>query len=624
MKHPYLLPVLFLLTINGWTSSRFFIRLNGNPVGTLIETRKVDRRAGIIQIRSVSRIRLQRGGASIQLSETTTEISRLTGTPLQFIEKADQAGLKVAYRVKFSGNYLLFHRDGEVKKQRIPRHTVLNFGSEKQIARFLKQKGKTVTFPVFSGDAMGVVNRTVRKLGWNRETGTWRLEVKDVSGKIELKQEMEVNEAGAPLYIKSRMMGVTIEFISDQAGTVQAEKLSRLKTGGTPDLLIQTLFHASQWFPSGVDVEAITLSVRSKMPGLTIPEGDFQSVSPLPHGLRVEIRRPVLHAGMMPDNVPLGLQSGPIVQSNLPEIRRIVCSLKGKKSDPVNFVRKVVRKVYRMIEKKDYGMGFANTASILKHREGDCTEHTVLAMAILRAGGIPCRAAVGVVSINGVIGYHMWPQISMDGKWISIDPTLDEVTADPSHLFMASSFLNDTAFQRDFLPIVRQLGGLSVTPLHVVFRNQAIFSRFGVWREGKSLAIGGTGCRFAPGGDFRWEPETKRDDSMEMYCLGTMILADGIRVSVSLADIKSRDSLTSQAKQMISDFSPFSFETILGHPVVLGRNSEGFAMAVECRGTLFRFTFSAPSATMKRELKEKAYDICLKLLANVKRTDSDR
>jgi len=414
------------------------------------------------------------------------------------------------------------------------------------------------------------------------------------------------------------MMGLTIEFVSDKIA-----ETGKVKNGNGTDILIQTLFRSKQWFPSGIGVHAITLLANAGKEQLTIPRTDFQSVVRRGNGVAVTITRPELTDDMKPDTIAAALKSGPIVQSDLPEIKEISVNLRKTGRSDADFIRKVVHKVYLMIDRKGYGVGFANTATILKTREGDCTEHTVLALALLRAGGVPCRAAAGVVAVNGTIGYHMWPQVAMNGKWISIDPTLNEETADPSHLYMASTLLNDTGFQRDLLPIVQQIGSLSIEPTTVSFRDKRVFDRFGIWREGNALVVGGVGYRLDPGEDFQWKPATKQG-SMDRYNLGTMFLKDGMRISISLADGKSRQYMTRQAESLIADFAPLSIETIQGHPVVLGLTDKSLAMVVAHRGTLFRFTFSTPSATMGSELKEKAYNICLKLLANVKRTDSDR
>ncbi len=68
-------------------------------------------------------------------------------------------------------------------------------------------------------------------------------------------------------------------------------------------------------------------------------------------------------------------------------------------------------------------------SAILKNRTGDCTEHSVLTAALLRACGIPARCVVGVIlseDFNGkknVFVYHMWVEAFYNKRWIQVDST---------------------------------------------------------------------------------------------------------------------------------------------------------------------------------------------------------
>ena len=248
------------------------------------------------------------------------EISRLGGTPVSLSVKADQAGLKTEFFADFSGESVHLRQDGKLRELHLSPGVVLGFGSEKRIASLLKSTSTAVSFPFFSSDIRGVMTRTVQKR--KQEKGdsdrTYRLELKDVSGNTELKQEILVDESGRPLYVKSRMMGLTIEIVSDKtAETVKTEP------GKSTDILIQTLFHAKQWFPSGFDVRMLAVSVSAGEQQMTIPQSDFQSVSRKGPGVTVTITRPELTDSMKPDRKAAALESGPIVQSDLPEIKKL-------------------------------------------------------------------------------------------------------------------------------------------------------------------------------------------------------------------------------------------------------------------------------------------------------------
>ena len=60
---------------------------------------------------------------------------------------------------------------------------------------------------------------------------------------------------------------------------------------------------------------------------------------------------------------------------------------------------------------------------ILETREGDCTEHSLLLVNLLRILNIPARIAYGFVLMdNGFIG-HVWSELYYRGRWHWLDPS---------------------------------------------------------------------------------------------------------------------------------------------------------------------------------------------------------
>lgn len=112
---------------------------------------------------------------------------------------------------------------------------------------------------------------------------------------------------------------------------------------------------------------------------------------------------------------------------NLPHtlIRNAAAPL-GRASDPVHAVEEFV---YRHIDRKILGIPLISAREIMKNRSGDCTEHTVLATALLRSLGIPTRAVVGMVLVpsfgseRNVFVFHLWAEAFRDGNWRLVDAT---------------------------------------------------------------------------------------------------------------------------------------------------------------------------------------------------------
>lgn len=99
-------------------------------------------------------------------------------------------------------------------------------------------------------------------------------------------------------------------------------------------------------------------------------------------------------------------------------------------------------------------------ASLTK-RSGNCQTHAKLYTALARATGIPTRFVSGLVSQDGATFlYHSWAESWLDGHWVAVDPTFNQVPADPTHLaFFEGNKLADLA------PLVGVIGKIKVTVL---------------------------------------------------------------------------------------------------------------------------------------------------------------
>jgi hypothetical protein len=112
------------------------------------------------------------------------------------------------------------------------------------------------------------------------------------------------------------------------------------------------------------------------------------------------------------------------------------------------------------ITKKDMSVGYASAAEVAQTRQGDCTEHAILAAAMCRSAGIPARVVCGLVYTDAigtkknVFGAHMWAEVFLDGKWFPIDPTRAPNGFSASHITLARGDGNPT----DFFSLVNTLG----------------------------------------------------------------------------------------------------------------------------------------------------------------------
>jgi len=125
------------------------------------------------------------------------------------------------------------------------------------------------------------------------------------------------------------------------------------------------------------------------------------------------------------------------VQSEDEGIKKLAAQIVGDERNAYAAARRINRWVHRNLRKVGTA-ALSNALETLKSRQGDCTEHTVLFVALARAAGIPAREVAGVTAVDGGEGlyYHAWPEVWV-GEWVAMDPTFGHDLADATHIKFA-------------------------------------------------------------------------------------------------------------------------------------------------------------------------------------------
>jgi transglutaminase-like putative cysteine protease len=105
--------------------------------------------------------------------------------------------------------------------------------------------------------------------------------------------------------------------------------------------------------------------------------------------------------------------------------------------------KRVTSFVFEWITEKDMSVGFASAQEVARNGRGDCTEHSVLAIALLRKLGVPARGVVGWVGLGEVLGLHFWVEVKLGDRWVPVDPTFDEAPASALRLKLGTTDLAD-------------------------------------------------------------------------------------------------------------------------------------------------------------------------------------
>jgi len=157
---------------------------------------------------------------------------------------------------------------------------------------------------------------------------------------------------------------------------------------------------------------------------------------------------PGVHPLKTNDELAKFLQSTVYVQANDASIKEKASEIIGDETNSWRAAKIICKWVYESISNKSLKVGFGSAKQTLETLEGDCTEHTVLFIALARAAGIPSRICSGIVYHRDAFYYHFWPEVYI-GKWIEMEPTLGQFQADAAHIKLTGGML-ESEFPLEF------------------------------------------------------------------------------------------------------------------------------------------------------------------------------
>jgi len=137
-------------------------------------------------------------------------------------------------------------------------------------------------------------------------------------------------------------------------------------------------------------------------------------------------------AGGWPADIAVFLKPAALIQSDDPQIKALIGKIVRPEDSAFVKARKIINWVFLNIEKKP-ALSVPNALEVLKNRSGDCNEHAVLTVALLRAAGIPARSEAGLVYLRGRFYYHAWCVLYIN-RWITADAVFNQIPADVTHI----------------------------------------------------------------------------------------------------------------------------------------------------------------------------------------------
>jgi hypothetical protein len=195
--------------------------------------------------------------------------------------------------------------------------------------------------------------------------------------------------------------------------------------------------------PLGVEARKVRRLVLSAegLPAADLPRDGRQQVEEGPDGRTLlTLERPAAPAPCVrvPPEIAPWLAADADLASDHEELRALARRVAGAETDLHRRARLLCAWVHANLRKTSRSF-LSSALDVLRRREGDCTEHALLAAALCRAAGVPARTVVGLAYAGDekrVFGFHAWIE-AWCGTWTAMDPTWGEALADATHVKLA-------------------------------------------------------------------------------------------------------------------------------------------------------------------------------------------
>ena len=386
-------------------------------------------------------------------SDITLEITRVeyTGSdlmPRYFLSTSNESGLKqVEGRIVDGVAYIKTTLNGEKTESEIPvpADTISeHVGVESLFKQGLKI-GEQRDFHIFSFDLLKPVKAELEVE--KQDTLTYQSEEQQV---YVLRQKLDmmngitmkawIDTDGVNYKTETPMMGLSMI-------TTKTDKETALGGIEEVDVVLKTRILPSGKRPTPnaknfeADVKLITGNITDAIMSTSqqkLALNDKQSG-------KLFIRVPTVVAEDCPD-LPIQdaetkfLGASAYIQTDAPAIRAKAEEVLDGERNSWRAAEKLCEWVHTSITEKKMSGGFGSSLTALETLSGDCTEHTVLFIALARAAGIPARICSGIVFSKDAFYYHFWPEVYV-GRWVQMDPTFGQNIADANHIQLGGSTL---------------------------------------------------------------------------------------------------------------------------------------------------------------------------------------
>lgn len=155
------------------------------------------------------------------------------------------------------------------------------------------------------------------------------------------------------------------------------------------------------------------------------------------------------------------LSANHMMSSGDERVRWCARSATGSEADPRRKAQLIVGWVNRNMRARKNTGAIVPAAQVAGTLEGDCKDYAVLTAAMFRAAGMPSRTAMGLLYVDAphsarpYLGFHMWAEAWIDGRWVPLDATRTNGAVGVGHLKICDHSWHAVQSMTPLLPVTR-------------------------------------------------------------------------------------------------------------------------------------------------------------------------
>ena len=410
-------------------------------------------------------------GDNVKFETNRIEYSDSNFMPRYFVLTSNQSGQKqVEGKIKNSVAYITTTLNGEITESEVavPENTIFEtIAPNYLLSKDQLKTGEKLNYYIFSLDLLQPIKTELSVI--DETSLTYDSEEKHVhilAQKLDIlggiTNRLWVARDGVTYKSVTDMMGLSMvamktdrETALDAVEEVDIMLKTRIVPTGKKPKLGASRFVGSVQLSKGSLKEAIMTrdhqklklnSERSGTLSIEIPEVKDENCADLP---------------VKDSDLQTFLSATTFIEASHPDIRAKAVEILDGEINSWRAAKKLNTWVYKSIRNKELSGGYNSSLKTLESLSGDCTEHTVLLIAMARSVGIPARICAGLASLGDAFYYHFWPEVYV-GTWVQMDPALGQEIADANHIQLQGEILESSTMVEFTEGVFRTLNQLEI------------------------------------------------------------------------------------------------------------------------------------------------------------------